>query len=143
MSTQQTVEVHLEELGEHSWLLSLANTVSGSYASAQYRCVARTPGPQHRASSHVVTGAIFPVMRFQDLDDLHLPNAWIETARERLEELDEELSSHGWRRGTVTGQHWWSRTYVATCGFRRRRVSPHPPGGRRRTVQRFSAVTTR
>jgi hypothetical protein len=49
-------------------------------------------------------------MRFQDLENLNKPNAWIETAQERLEELDEELLGCGWRRGSNSGQHWWSRT---------------------------------
>jgi len=51
-------------------------------------------------------------MRFQDLGNLNKANAWIETAQERLEELDEELLGLGWRRGSDRGQHWWSRTYA-------------------------------
>lgn len=113
MTTRATIEVHLEELGHHSWLKALANTLSGSYGSAQYRFVARPPGEQHRPSDHVATGATFPVMRFQDLDDLHPRNAWIETAQERLDELDQELRAHGWQRTAEEGHRWWSRTYVA------------------------------
>lgn len=108
----EKIEVHLEELGRHSWVKALANTLGGSYGSAQYRFVARPPGGAHRAADHVVTGATFPVMRLQDLDDLHRPNAWIETAQERFGELDEELLGCGWRRGDEGGQHWWSRTYT-------------------------------
>lgn len=111
MDDQKTLEVHLEEYGQHSWLKALANTLSGSYGSAQYRFVARPPGEGPHPSDHVVTGATFPVLRFQDLDDLRRPNAWIETAQERLEELDGELRALGWRQGGGTGQHWWSRTY--------------------------------
>lgn len=106
-----TAEVHLEEHGEHSWIRALANTVIGSYGSAQCRFVARPPGEGHHARDHVVTGATFPVMRLQDLHDVHLPNAWIETAQERLVELDAELCAQGWRRATGDGEHWWSRTY--------------------------------
>lgn len=116
VSNQKTVEVHLEELGEHSWVKAVASTVSGSYGSAQYRFVARPPGERHHASDHVFTGATFPVMRLQDLDDLHRPNAWMETAQERLEELDEELRARGWRRSGSDGQHWWSRAYVTGGG---------------------------
>ncbi len=108
----ETVEVHLEELGQHSWAKALANTLGGSYGSAQYRFVARWPGKEHQASGHVVTGATFPVMRFQDLENLDKPNAWIETAQERLEELEKELLGRGWRRDGNSGQHWWSRTYT-------------------------------
>ena len=112
MSSYETVEVHLEELGEHSWVKALVNTIGGSFGSAQHRFVARPPGPEHRADDHVLTGATFPVMRLQDLDDLIEPNAWIETAQARLHELDEELLGRGWRRSSDSGKHWWSRTYV-------------------------------
>ncbi len=112
MTQQKLVEVHLEELGEHSWVKALTSTLSGSYGSAQYRFVARPAGERHRANDHVLTGATFPVMRFQDHDDLNRPNAWIETARERLQDLDKELSARGWRRSGSDGKHWWSRTYV-------------------------------
>ena len=113
VSAGQTLEVHLEELGQHSWVKALANTLGGSYGSAQYRFVARPAGAPDRADNHVVTGATFPVMRLQDLDDPHSPNAWIETAHERLEELDRELRSRGWQPAAGTGDHWWSRTYVS------------------------------
>lgn len=105
------VEVHMEELGEHSWWKALANTLTGSYGSAQFRFVARPPCSHHDVRDHVATGATFPAMRFQDMDDLHEPNAWIEVARERLEELDEELRGHGWQRVDRHGAHWWSRSY--------------------------------
>ena len=113
MTTPETVEVHLEELGQHSWVKALANTLGGSYGSAQFRFVACPPGSEHLAAEHVVTGATFPAMRFQDLENLTEPNAWIETAQERLEELDEELLGRGWRRESDSGKHWWSRTYSA------------------------------
>lgn len=111
MTGQETLEVHLEALGQHSWVRAMADTLSGSYGSAQYRFVARPPAAAHRAADHVVTGATFPVMRLQDLDDLHQPNAWIDTAKKRLEELDDELVGRGWQRTHDGGQHWWSRTY--------------------------------
>jgi hypothetical protein len=95
MSTPTTVEVHLEELGEHSWLKALANTLTGSYGSAQFRFVARPPGHEHHPGDHVATGATFPVMRWQ-----------------RLDELDDSLRALGWRRCPTAGRHWWSRTYV-------------------------------
>jgi hypothetical protein len=52
------------------------------------------------------------MMRWQDLDDDTIPNAWIGTARERLEELDGQLTSQGWHRAPETGAHWWSRAYA-------------------------------
>lgn len=107
------LEVHLEELGEHSWVKAFANTVTGSYGSAQFRFIARPPGSHHDEADHVATGATFPVMRLQDMDNLREPNAWIDVARERLEELDEELRGLGWQRLKSDGVHWWSRTYRA------------------------------
>jgi hypothetical protein len=109
------VEVHLEELGEHSWLKALFNTLTGASGSAQFRFVARPSGSHHDVRDHVATGATFPALRFQDMDDLHEPNTWIDIARARLEELDEELRGHGWRRVDRHGAHWWSRSYRKGC----------------------------
>lgn len=123
MSSQQELEIHLEELGEHSWTKALANTLGGTLGSAQYRFVARPPGESHRQGDHAFTGATFPAMRLQDLDDLHRPNAWIETAQERLDELEADLRAAGWRRSTGSERHWWSRTYLPDRD--RGRVDPH------------------
>jgi hypothetical protein len=105
------VEVHLEEFGAHSWVKSLLNL--GSYGSAQYRFVARPPGEAHRADDHVATGATFPLMRAQNLDDVASRDPWSAIARDRLEELDGELRAKGWTRRPAGGKHWWSRSYVA------------------------------
>jgi hypothetical protein len=111
MVKHEELEIHLEELGQHSWWKALLNTVSGNYGSALYRFVARTPGADDPAKPHVV-GVTFPVLRFQDLDNLTEPNAWIETARARLRELDHQLAGDGWQRSGETGRHWWSLTYT-------------------------------
>lgn len=108
------IEIHLEELGEHSWVKALANTLAGNYGSAQYRFVARPPVEEHTAAQHAATGATFPVMRLQDLNDLREPNAWIDTAHERLRELDHELLDAGWQRREQRGLHWWSLSYQRT-----------------------------
>ncbi len=104
--------VHLEELGEHSWVKALLNTLSGIYGSAQFRFVARGPGEHRHASEDLFVGATFPVMRLQDLDNQTEPNAWLDIARDRLRELDEELVAAGWHRAPQTGRHWWSLTYT-------------------------------
>lgn len=111
-SPPRHIEVHLEELGQHSWLLALANTLGGTSGSAQYRFVARTSGQPDQPASHVLVGATFPLMRWQDLDDEHLPNGFADLARERLAEIDEQLHADGWRRCGV-GRHWWSLAYEA------------------------------
>ena len=111
MTETQLVEVHLEEVGQHSWLAGLSNLLGAGLGSAQFRFVARPPGPDKGSADHVL-GATFPVMRMQDLDDRRRPNAWIETAEERLGELDGQLVRDGWVRRPETGRHWWSRTYT-------------------------------
>lgn len=110
---QRQLEIHLEELGEHSWLKSLLNTLGGSHGSAQFRFVARPPGPDQGPDGHVM-GASFPVMRAQDLDDRTRPNAWAELAEQSLDELDHRLMEDGWTRVSAGGSHWWSRSYTRT-----------------------------
>jgi hypothetical protein len=110
-SDPNTLEVHLEELGQHSWMKALFNTLSGSYGSAQFRFVAHPPGDVHDSSDDVAVGATFPVMRLQDLNNRTQPNAWIDIAEQRLQELDRELTDAGWARADRTGPHWWSVTY--------------------------------
>ena len=107
----RSVEIHLEELGQHSGLKALAGTMTGFYGMAQFRFVARRCGAPDQARHHVATGATFPVMRFADLDNEVEPNAWLDTARERLGELDRELARDGWHRRPGRGPHWWSLTY--------------------------------
>jgi len=109
MSTD-VLEVHLEELGAHSWVRSLLNTLGGTNGSAQYRFVARPPGPDRGIGDHVV-GATFPVMRWQDLKDQTHPNGWIELAEQELEALDRQLREAGWERGLDHDRAWWARTY--------------------------------
>jgi hypothetical protein len=65
-AVDDVLEVHLEELGRHSWWKALFNTLSGSYGSAQLRFVARPPGVDDPDRPHVL-GATFPVMRAQQL----------------------------------------------------------------------------
>lgn len=108
------VEVHLEELGQHSWWKALLNTATGTNGSAQYRFVARRAGTADTPDLHVREGATFPLVRWQDLGDEHQPNAFSDIARQRLEELDASLRDDGWRRSKQSGRHWWSRTYEAT-----------------------------
>jgi hypothetical protein len=124
----QRLEMHLEELGEHSWGKALVNTLSGTYGSAQFRFVARPPGEHHHASEDLFVGATFPVMRLQDLDNQVEPNAWLDIARDRLRELDEQLVAAGWHREPQTGRHWWSLTYTAVEPTAGRSESSNPNG---------------
>ena len=105
------LEVRLEELGEHSWVKALLNTLTVSHGSVQCRFVAHPCVEDRDARHDIAVGATFPAMRLQDLDDRTRPNAWIEIAEQRLDELDRQLKQAGWVREPGTGQHWWSLTY--------------------------------
>lgn len=110
----QIVEVHLEELGQHSWVLAAFNTLTGTAGSAQYRFVARPPDDPSGEARPRIVGATFPMMRWQDLNNQTEPNGWSEIARDRLAELDRELLAAGWRRREQPGRHWWSWSYTRT-----------------------------
>ena len=119
MWTQKTesprrIEVHLEELGAHSWVKAWLNTITGSYQRVHFRFAARAAGrPGHAASDCVATSATFLALGSQDLNDLAEPNGGIKLARNEFETLDDELVRAGWRRRPDAGRHWWSRTYDA------------------------------
>jgi hypothetical protein len=108
------LQVHLEELGQHSWVNALFSTFASLYGSAQFRFVARAAGVPDDPCRHVAVSATFPVMRWADLDDQVEPNTWVDLARERLEELDRDLVAQGWRRRGDRGRHWWSLRYDRT-----------------------------
>ncbi|MET1058579.1 MAG: hypothetical protein ABWX84_03220 [Nocardioides sp.] len=113
--TGPVLEVHLEEFGQHSWVKSVLNVIGGSSGSAQFRFVARPAGPDRGEGDHVL-GATFPIMRMQDPGNRTEPNAWLEIAEERLEELERQLASAGWSRLPGDGPHWWSRRYTRSTG---------------------------
>jgi hypothetical protein len=115
----QTLEVHLEELGAHAWAKAPFNTLSSSVGSAQFRFVARPSGEHLRESDDLLVGATFPVTRLQDLDDQTEPNAWLDLARDRLCELDEQLVKADWRWETR------NRPALVVADLHRTR----PPGG--------------
>jgi len=112
MSRTDVLEIHLEVLGQHSWVKAAFNTLAGSHGSALFRFVARFPGDDEGGRADRVVGATFPMMRWQDLNDLTEPNGWLEVAWERLQELDQQLVADGWERLPGTGDHWWSLYYA-------------------------------
>lgn len=115
--SSRTIEVHLEELGANSWVNAWLNSITESYGSAHCRFVARAAGGTAlRPARRVASGATFPALRSQDLNDLTGPSGGIELARRELEALDDELVRAGWRRRTDEGLHWWSRRYDAPPG---------------------------
>lgn len=110
-AANDVLEIHLEDLGQHSWVKSLVSLLGGGYGSAQFRFVARPPGSDREDCGHVL-GATFPVMRMQDLNDRKRPNAWLEIAEARFAELDQQLVRDGWVCRPEVGRRWWARTYT-------------------------------
>jgi hypothetical protein len=89
------VQIHLEEMGRHSWTQALLGAVIGSEDGPPFRFVAAPPDPAYDASEQVAARAGFPVV----------------LARQRLDELDAELVALGWRRRPDRGPYWWSLRY--------------------------------
>ncbi len=106
------VEVDLEDYGGTSVLRRLATTLTGQYGTQLYRFVARRPGAQDPSADRVAVSGTFPASPLLVVqDDVHPRDAWSQEARDRLAELEHELTATGWRLQD-RGPHWWSRTYV-------------------------------
>lgn len=105
------VQIHLEELGKHSWTRALLGAVLGAGGGPPFRFVAAPPDPDHDASEHAAAGQKFPVVPFRDLAEQAAPDEWNDLARRRLAELDAELVALGWRRRSDRGTYWWSWRY--------------------------------
>ena len=104
------VQSHLEEVGRHSWKDALLSAVVGAGGGPLYRFVAAAPSAAHTDAEHAAVGAKFPLMPLQDLTD-QTDDEWTTLAQKRLQELDAELESSGWRRLPERGPHWWSLRY--------------------------------
>jgi|EndMetStandDraft_8_1072994.scaffolds.fasta_scaffold1809421_1 hypothetical protein len=104
---QQYLEIQLEEQHLPFWQAALANSVTGYFASAQYRFVARSADETVR-----VEGAWFPLLHFLDPDDQETNFVALSVARDRLDQLETQLVESGWTPTGTSGTHWWSRTYA-------------------------------
>ncbi|HYF72655.1 MAG TPA: hypothetical protein VD864_07525 [Nocardioides sp.] len=104
------IQIHLEEVGRHSWKSALFGAVIAGGGGPIYRFVAAAQGAGHEETDHAAAGARFPLQFFQDLDD-ETDDKWTELARRRLAELDAELVRIGWHRLPERGPHWWSLRY--------------------------------
>lgn len=113
LAPEGVVQVHLEELGKHSWAQALLGAVLGAGNGPVFRFVAAVPGPEHEAAEQAAAAARFPVVPFKDLEDRAQPDEWNRLAHRRLDELGAELEAMGWRRRHDTGPYWWSRRYDA------------------------------
>ena len=56
-----------------------------------------------------MAGATFPATR-PSPEDVGAQGAWLETQRERFQELHHQLLAEGWRPAGH-GAHWWSAIY--------------------------------
>jgi hypothetical protein len=71
--------------------------------------VARARSADPRWPAYAMAGATFPATR-PSLEDAGAQGAWLETQRERLDELHRQLVAEGWRLAG-RGPHWWSAIY--------------------------------
>lgn len=104
------VQIHLEEVGRHSWKDALFSAVVGAGGGPLYRFVAAAPSGAHTDAERTAVGAKFPLEPFQDLRE-QSDDEWSTLAALRLAELDAELKGAGWRSLPENGPHWWSHRY--------------------------------
>jgi hypothetical protein len=109
--SEQVLEIEAEDVGGTSLLASLLTTLSSQFGNAYFRFVGRVrggdPGGPDRPTD--VVGATFPATR-PSLYDVAAQGAWLETQRERFDELHRQLVEEGWRP-VGHGDHWWSGIY--------------------------------
>jgi hypothetical protein len=106
---EDVLEIEAEDVGGTSLLASLLTTLSSQYGNGYFRFVARARSPDPRWPTYSVVGATFPATR-PSLDDVAAQGAWLETQRERFEELHQQLLAEGWRPAG-RGARWWSASY--------------------------------
>jgi hypothetical protein len=109
LDQEEVLEVEVEDVGGISLAASLATTLSSQYGNGYYRFVARAHSADRRWPSYAMTGATFPATR-PSLDDVAAQGAWLETQRERLQDLHRQLVAKGWRPAGHDA-HCWSRIY--------------------------------
>jgi len=109
-TTQQILEIRLEELDEPFWRAALANSLTGAFGSARYRFAGRLTSAAGDIQD--VVGDVFPMMRFQSLDDISESDPSTKRAKERLRELDRAIRAAGWEPVPTGGRPWWSLRYT-------------------------------
>jgi hypothetical protein len=107
---EDVLEIEAEDVGDTSLAASLVTTLSSQYGNAYFRFVARARSADPRWPTYAMAGATFPATR-PSLDDVAAQGAWLETQRERFEELHRQLVQEGWRPAGH-GAHWWSVSYT-------------------------------
>jgi hypothetical protein len=106
---EEVLEIEAEDMGGTSLAASLLTTLAGQYGNAYFRFVARARSADPRWPTYAMAGATFPATR-PSLDDVGAQGAWLETQRERFQELHQQLLAEGWQPAGH-GAHWWSAIY--------------------------------
>ena len=109
LDQEEILEVEAEDMGDTSLAASLLTTLSSQYGNGYFRFVARATSADPRWPSYAMPGATFPATR-PTLDDIAAQGAWLETQRERFDELHRQLLREGWRPAGH-GAHRWSAIY--------------------------------
>jgi hypothetical protein len=108
---EDSLEIHVEEIGARSLLRSLLSTLSGSYGSAYFWFVGDARSADPRWPTYRVHGESFPVLRAQPFDALEVGGPFAAEARQALNAFRERLVARGWR-SAGRGDHWYSYRYV-------------------------------
>jgi hypothetical protein len=107
---EEQLEIEAEDVGGVSLAASLVTILSSQYGNAYFRFIGRARSADPRWPTYAMAGATFPATR-PSLDDVAAQGAWLETQRERFEELHRQLVREGWRPAG-RGAQWWSATYT-------------------------------
>ena len=106
---EDVLEIEAEDVGGISLAASLLTTLSSQYGNGYFRFVARAHSNDPRWPTYAMAGATFPATR-PSPEDVGAQGAWLETQRERFQELHDQLLAEGWRPAGH-GAHWWSAIY--------------------------------
>jgi hypothetical protein len=87
---EDVLEVGAEDVGGTSLAASLVTTLSRQYGNGHFRFVARARSAHLRWPSYAMAGATFPATR-PSLEDVAAQGTWLETQRERFQELHQQL----------------------------------------------------
>jgi hypothetical protein len=88
---------------------SLVTTLSSQYGNGYFRFVARARSAHLRWPSYAMAGATFPAAR-PSLEDVATQGAWLETQRERFQELHQQLLALRAGGRPATGGRTWTGT---------------------------------
>jgi hypothetical protein len=108
---EDSLEIHVEEVGARSLLRALLSTLSGSYGSSYFWFVGDARSSDPRWPTYRVHGESFPVLRAQLFDELEVGGPFAGEARHALNAFRERLVAHGWLSAGRREQ-WYSFRYV-------------------------------